>query len=1036
MTFSQRIGNHRRSILFTMIVLALAGFGAGWRMPVSLFPIVSFPRIVISIEAGDQPAERMAVEVTRPFEEAVRSVQGVRKVRSTTSRGSAEISVNFEWGEDMVSALLLTESALSRVRDEAPANTRFEIRRMDPTVFPVLGYSLTSDNRSLVDLKDLALYQIRPVLTAVPGVATVSVLGGEEREYHVLVDPEKLNALSLSLGEVVNALSASNIITAVGRLEEHNRLYLAVSNTQFENIDQIGQTILKTGRNGVIDLMDVAKIEKATVPQWTRVTADGHDAVLFQVYQQLEGNTVDISRRISRELVNLDSILPKDVKIANWYDQSQLILSSADSVRNAVILGVGLASIVLLFFLRSFKVTLIAAVSVPVVLAMVSLFLYFMGKSFNIMTLGGMAASVGLIIDDSIVILEHAIRRIRGSSQDYSENISLAVTEYLRPLAGSSASTIIIFAPLAFLSGVTGAFFSDLSLTMAIGLATSFLVALLVIPSMGHFLLSNRDAKKGEGGWLTERVHRGYGDLMRRVLPHPWMILSLLIPFLTLGWLAFNQTGSGFMPPMDEGGFVLDYRSAPGMSLEETDRLLRQIEEILKSTPEVQTYSRRTGIQLGGGLSEANEGDFFVRLKPQPRRGIEEVMDEVRGKIESILPLVNIEILQLMEDLIGDLSAVPQPIEIKIFSDDIKVLESVAPKVASAIEKAPGLVDVNDGIVVAGDSLNIQVDRNKAALEGATPDDVVHGVEEFLSGTISTDILSGPKMVGVRAWVPEPIRDSRQDIENFRLTAPDGHVFPLKRVADLEISRGQPQITREDFKQMAAVTARITGRDMGSTAKDVAKILDTSGILPKGVYYKMGGLYEQQRIAFHGLIIVMVAAVALVFILLLFLYESFSVAIALMITTLLAVSAVFIGLSWTHTELNITSMMGMTMIVGIVTEVGIIFYSEFDSLPDNMPFYERMIETGKNRMRPIAMTTLAAILALLPLAISGGEGASMEKPLAIAIISGLAVQLPLILLVTPSLLALFNSIVGHGVDGPRSVSVERHSIHSTKPEGE
>ena len=1019
MRFSERIEAHRRSILFSVAALALAGLAGGLKLPVSLFPIVSFPRIVLSIEAGDQPAERMAVEVTTPLEEAVRSVPGVRQIRSTTSRGSAEISINFDWGEDMVSALLLTESAISRIRDQLSSQIQFEIRRMDPTVFPVSGYSLTSDSRSLVELRDMALYQIRPVLTTVPGVAKISVLGGEEGEYHVLLDSLKLDALDLTVNDVAAAISSANAITAVGRLEEHSRLYLVVSDTKFDALEQIGETVLKTGENGLVKIKDVAALEQATVPQWTRVTADGHDAVLFQVYQQPGGNTVEISRKVTRGLEELQSLLPADVKVANWYDQSELILTSAKNVRRAVVIGIALSSVVLLLFLRSLRVTFIAAVAVPIVMAIVSLFLFAMGKSFNIMTLGGMAAAVGLIVDDAIVMLEHSIRRMRDSSGHYRDRVLLAVSEYTRPLAGSSASTIIIFAPLAFLSGVTGAFFTDLSLTMAISLGASFLVAFLVIPLMSLQFLRQRDSEKEEGGKLAQWVTGAYERLMHVLLPRPWILLMILLPFLWIGWFAFQHTGSGFMPPMDEGGFVLDYRSASGMSLAETDRLLRQVEEILQSTPEVQTYSRRTGIQLGGGLTEANEGDFFVRLKPQPRRSINEVMDEVRGKIEEILPFLNIEILQLMEDLIGDLSSVPQPIEVKIFSDDTQQLLKVAPQVAEALQSVPGLVDINDGIILAGDSVNVKIDPQRAALEVTSPEGILDGIGDLLAGAHATDIQAGPKMVGVRVWVPESDRNSIQDIQNFRLRAPDGHRFPLKRVADVAIARGQSQIKREDFKQMAAVTARISGRDLGSTAEDVASVLDEPGFLPKGMYYRMGGLYEQQRIAFRGLVVVLAAAVALVFILLLFLYESLRVAVALLVTTLLAVLAVFVGLWLTDTELNITSMMGMTMVVGIVTEVGIIYYSEFDGLPRNLSLMDGLIVAGKNRLRPIAMTTLAAIFALLPLAIGGSEGAAMEQPLAIAIISGLAVQLPLVLLVPPSLLCVLGRV---SRDHPRGTS--------------
>jgi multidrug efflux pump subunit AcrB len=484
-----------------------------------------------------------------------------------------------------------------------------------------------------------------------------------------------------------------------------------------------------------------------------------------------------------------------------------------------------------------------------------------------------------------------------------------------------------------------------------------------------------------------------------------------IIPLLLLGWLAYQNLGSGFMPHMDEGGFVIDYHAPPGTSLAETDRLCRQVGTILRQIPDVQTYSRRTGLGLGAvGLTEANEGDFFVRLKPFPRRPIETVMADVRRRIEHSVPGLHVEMAQLMEDLIGDLTAVPQPVEIMIFSDNGKLLENLGPKIAAAIRTIPGVVDVNNGIVLAGDALDIRVNRDKASLEGVNPDQVTRMLANYLSGMVTTQIQQGPKMVGVRVWTPAANRQTVQDLENLHLRAADGHLFPVKRIARVTVITGQPQITRYDLKRMVAVTGRISGRDMGSVIRDVKAKLQQPGLLPANVYYRLGGLYEQQQIAFTGLVLVFTAAVLLVFLLLLFLYEQFLTALAILFTTLLALCAIFIGLFITGTEINISSMMGMTMIVGIVTEVAIFYFSEYHDLPDNAGRADTLILAGKNRLRPIAMSTLAAMLALLPLALGLGQGAAMQQPLAIAIISGLAIQLPLVLMVLPVFLATFRKI--------------------------
>ncbi|MGI9113802.1 MAG: efflux RND transporter permease subunit, partial [Chthoniobacterales bacterium] len=851
---------HARSVLFLLAVLAISGAVATFSLPVSLFPSISFPRVRISLDAGDRAAEQMMVEVTRPVEEAVRAIPGVGSVRSTTSRGSAEISINFHWGQDMISALLQVESQVNKMLPSLPQGTSFDVERMNPTVFPVIAYSLTSKALSLVELRDLALYTLRPALSTVSGVARVGVQGGLTEEYRVVVDPAKLLSFKMTIDDVAKALSAANVLVAVGRLEQYDKLYLVVSDTRFKKFEEIAHTVLRSTPDGVVLLDDVATVEHSTEPQWTRVTADGSDAVLFQVYQQPGGNTVQIASGIKAKLKEIAKQIPAGVKVANWYDQSELIVASASSTRDGVIIGVILAAIVLLVFLRNWKVTLIAALTVPAVLASTVVVLLVAGMSFNIMTLGGMAAAVGLIIDDAIVMVEHIVRRVRGAEGDTREGVMKAAGEFTKPLAGSSAATVIIFTPLAFLTGVTGAFFKALSLTMASALVISFLIAWLAVPILSGRLLKEKDAEEEEPGRVTKSVNKHYRALMKRMLGQRWLVALILVPLLALGYLAYKNVTSGFMPVMDEGGFILDYVSPPGTSLGETDRLLRMVEGILQSTPEVDTYSRRTGAQLGGGLSEANIGDFFVRLKTKRSRGIEAVMEDVRTQIEQQIPGLQIQTAQLMEDLIGDLTSVPQPIEIKLFSESEETLRTIAPRVADAIRKVNGIIEVKDGIVPAGDALNIEVDRVKAALEGMDPDAITKSLDDYISGNVTTHVLHAPKLIGVRVWIPRDARATMHAIENLLLRAPDGHLFPLKRVATLTTIVGQPEITRDDLKRMAAVTARISGRDLGSTAADVKRVLDQQGLLPNNVPYTMGGLYEQQQIAFRSLSIILIAA--------------------------------------------------------------------------------------------------------------------------------------------------------------------------------
>ena len=1007
MSVSAWIQGHRRSLLTLLLLFAVIGAIRAFQMPVGLFPNVTFPRIVVTLNAGDQPAEQMEIQVTRLAEMAIRSVPGVVNLRSTTSRGSADISVNFNWGTDMISTALQVSAALGQIQAQLPPGSSFTVRRMDPTIFPVIAYSLTSRQESQVKLRDLAMFQLVPLLSSIDGVARVAVMGGNQEEYRITLDPDRLHAFGISLQQVASALAASNVLTAVGRIEDRYKLFLTVSDTRFDSLNAIRHTVLASGINGNVNLEDVATVTRSIQPQWLRVTADDKDAVLFMVYQQPGGNTVQVAKDVRARLDQFRDKIPKDVTVKNWYDQSLLIVASAKSVLDAILIGVALAALILFAFLRNLRITLITLIAVPAVFATTVLLLDLFHFSFNIMTLGGMAAAVGLVIDDAIVMIEQIIRRLRGSSDTagHEQTIMQAATAFFKPLLGSSLATTIIFLPLAFLDGVTGAFFKALSLTMASALIVSFLIAWLAVPLLATHVLREKDAAEEDEGPIQTRVLAGYASWLGGMLHRPAILLVIAAALLAAGYGGYRAVGSGFMPHMDEGGFILDYIAPAGMSLTETDRLLRQVETILNSTPEVSTYSRRTGAQLGGGLTEANQGDFFVRLKPLPRRGIETIMDEIREKVHAAVPALNIDMALLMEDVIGDLTSNPQPIEIKLFGDNPQQLDELAPKVAEAVGKIAGVVDVRDGIMIAGDAISIRVDRARAALEGLNPEQVTRQVNTLLAGRVTTTVQQGQKMIGVRLWSGAHERDAIYKLGLMQLQAADGHWLPLKRIASIKTITGQPQITRENLKRMVAVTGRISGRDMGSVMHEVKALIATK-LIPANVRVELGGLYLQQQKAFHGLMQVFAAAVALVFVLLLFLYERFRAALAILSMPLLAMGMVFLGLAVTDTELNITSMMGLTMIIGIVTETAVFYYSELRRIspPDVQHRLEDYIQAGRNRFRPIAMTTLAAILALMPLALAIGEGSAMLQPMAIAIIFGLAAQLPLVLLVLPTML--------------------------------
>lgn len=987
---------HQRSLLFLLLVLVAGGVFTATILPVALFPSLSFPRIVVSIDAGNRDAAQMVRAITKPVEQALRSVPRVESIASSTNRGSADVDLRFAWGTDMARAELQTAAAMNAILPSLPTGMAFRVHRVNPTRFPVIAYSLTSDTQSQTELRTLAQYTLSPLLSGIPGVRQVQIQGGALPEYHVLLEPDRLRALNLTAQEVVTALNGGQGQHAIGYLQTPNRLALLLTDGRLRDAAEIGQVIVRYTATGSIRVSDVATVTPSTVPNYQRFTADGKPAVLLMIKQQLGGNTVAIAHAVSDLLHANARLIPQDVVLKKWYDQSTLIVDSARSVRDAIVLGVLFAILILFLFLKNGRVTLVALLVVPAVLASTLILLKLLGLDFNIMTLGGMAAAVGLVIDDIIVMIEYLLhpKQIRRHP-----HLLHPLSEFTRPLIGSSTATIIIFAPLAFLDGVTGAFFKALSLTMAASLILSFLFTWLVVPILLNRLKIKPKVPSTTAVASEGKLTRGYRWALYRFLRTPALLLPVVAGFGLIGWVSLTHIPTGFMPEMNEGGFVLDYQTRPGQSLTETDRELMQVEALIRAMPEVATLTRRTGAQLGGGLTEANQGDMFIQLKSPDHQT--EVMDRIASEIAHQVPGVTVQDMnQPMSDLIGDLAGSPRPVVIRLFGQSQQELQALAPKVAKAIGRIAGIKEVQNGLVIAGDTLEFHINRHKAAVAGITPGAIVQQMGTLLGGTVATRIAEGEHVVGVRVITPTRLRATPQRLENMNLINATGQPIRIGDVGHFVSVTGTPEITRYNQKPMVAVSARISGRGFGGTIADVKRVLASPGLLPQGVYYQLSGLYQQQQIAFHGLILVFVTATALVFLALLFLYERFAISVSIISAPLMAVTGVLLGLWMTGQTLNITSLMGLTMIIGIVTEVAVFYFFEVGRIRSG-PWADRLIEAGVRRLRPTVMTSLAAILTLLPLALGIGQGSAMQQPLAIAIISGMIVQMPLALLVMP-----------------------------------
>jgi multidrug efflux pump subunit AcrB len=1013
MTFTSWLQAHRLPVLVVSFVLTIAGLYAAASLPIGLFPLIDFPRIRVNVSAGSMPARQMLIDVTQPLEAAARAVPGAVSVTSTTSRGTAQLFVDFPWGSDMNRALLSLDSAFAQTLPSLPSGTTYDALQMSPNALvPFVSYALTSDQVPAANLRAIAQQQILPLLTGIEGVRRIGILGGKTPEVQVVVAPQVLQQYGLTLPDIARALSTSNTLQAVGRIEDNSLLYLAIGNDAFTSVDAVARVTVRTPKGAVIPLSQIATIRMGAVPEWLLVKTDGKPSVNFSVFQQGQADSLALAKVIDAKLATFMKTQPQSIHLDKWYDQTQLVRSSIAALEEAIAIGLVFAAGVLFWFLRNWRVTLVAMIVVPMSVLCAVLVLWLLGMTINIMTLGGVAAAIGLLIDDVIVMIEQIARRVaQPGLADPRAGVLDAAREFLAPMMGSSLATIVIFIPLAFLSGVTGAFFKYLSLTMAAALIISFLLTVFAVPLMARGMVDfSRWVDPGHG--KETGLRRLHARALDRLFRWPWLIAIGIVVLAAAGYFGYRHVGTGFLPEMDEGGFVLDYRAAPSTSLAETDRELTQIEAILKANRAVASYSRRTGAGFGGDLNETYQGDFIVRLvDPGKRPDIWAVMDDISGKITQRVPGVDFDTHQLMGDMIGDMVGRRQPVVIQLSAVHPDMLGGVAQKVADALGKVKGVQasSVDSGVVPAGDAIEIHVDPAAAALKGMTPADVQAQVSGYLEGSVVTHYLGTHQDIGVRLKLAAPHDPIyRERLGDLPIQGANGATFPLRSVATTTFISGEPELTRDNLQQIVAVTAQTNGAlDLGSTIAGVKALLAEPGLIPPGVRYTLGGAYQQQQQAASGMLKVFAAAVVAEIVLLMFLYRALLIPLIIMATSLVSTSAVFVGLWLTGVELNITAMMGMVMIIGIATEMAIFLVSEYQTLRETMEARAALKAAALNRLRPILMSTLAMILALIPIgAAISGSGDQMLQPLAIAIIAGALVQLPLVLLVMPVLIGL------------------------------
>jgi CzcA family heavy metal efflux pump len=1000
--------SHKKPIALVLFMVILGGLYSYTKMQTSLFPDITFPKIKIIADEGLQPVNKMMVTVTKPLENAVKQVPGLQTVRSITSRGSCEISAFMDWGSDIDMGQQKIQSAIDQVKNDLPPDVNITVEKMNPSILPVSGYTLESHSRSPIELRQIATYTVKPFLSQVDGVSEIRIIGGKVKEYWIVLNRQKMSSLGVTPDVITNALAQTNFVKSGGYLTDYKRMYLSITDATIGTKEQLEDVTISNDKKRVIQLKDVADVEIQEGIDYTKINANGHAGVLVAVIKQPDANLVSVSADMDQKIQDLQKILPSDVTIKPYYVQADFVNDAIKSVSDCLWVGLLLAIVVAIIFLRSVKASFTILITIPITLGLTLIVLNAIGYTFNIMTLGAIAASIGLIIDDAIVVVEQIHRMHEEYPDELTRHLLKRAIDYLFPaMIGSSISTIVIFIPFLLMTGVAGAYFTVLTNTMIITLACSFFVTWIGLPVI--YLLLTRKPKLNSSA--TTKKHKGEHVKKQRwvnfFILRPWV--SILIAGIAIVAIIIIPPllKTGFLPEMDEGSIVLDYTSPPGTSLEETDRILQQVEKIIIKEPDVEAYSRRTGTQMGFFITEPNTGDYLIQLKKDHKRTTDEVISDLRAKIASTQPELVIDFGQVITDMLDDLMESAKPIEIKVFGDDQQQLQKLSKKIASAVSNVKGTADVFDGIVIAGPSVSIDPNFDKLAQYNISPVELQMQTQTALEGNIVGSVIERQQLSPIRMVYPGNRSLTIDQVKNLNIFLTKGQLIPISTVANVKINPGDAEIDRENLQSMSVITARMENSDLGTVMAGIKKNIADKVALPQGYHIEYGGEYEQQQQSFTELKYILITACLRVFGVIIFLFKQFRAAFLILAIAIMGVAGSLLALYITQTPLNVGSYTGIIMIVGIIGENSIFTFLQFkESAMESGNVNEAIIYSISTRLRPKLMTALGAIIALMPLALGIGAGAQLHQPLAIAVIGGFLAALPLLLIVLPSMLRI------------------------------
>ncbi len=991
---------YKSPLTVILVLLIVIGTYSYKNLSTSLFPNVTFPKIKIIVDNGQQPVDKMMVTVTKPVENAIKRVENLQSIRSITSMGSCEISAFLDWNSDINTDKQQIESKITQIKSDLPPNVQITVEKMNPSILPVMGYSLQSDTKNQIELKLIGENIIKPYLSRIKGVSAVEVIGGKTKEYQILLDQKKLSVLKLNPQQIINAIKQTGFIQSNGYTVDYKRLYLTVTDATINNKEELENLVISDDSKRKIAIKDIATVQISEQTEFIKIKADGKNVPLVAILKQPNSNLIDVSDQVTQKVSELNHILPKGVQLKPYYNQADFVGDSLKSIIDVLWIGLVLAIIVVIIFLRSFKASSVLLATIPITLGLTFLVMKVIGYDLNIMTIGAIAASIGLIIDDAVIIVEQIHRTHEEHPLEPPIKLVGKAIKFLFPaMVSSSLSTIVIFLPFVLMTGIAGAYFKILTETMVITLTVSFFVTWIGLPVI-YLLFSKKKPKELPPVVLRER------KWVRYFIEKPFISFAFIGLLIVSIIVVLPKLETGFLPQMDEGSIVLDYNSPSGTSLKETNRMLIAVDDILDGIPEVKAYSRRTGTQMGFFITEPNRGDYLIELKKKRTLTTDEVSDIIRTKIENSIPALTVDFGQVIGDMLGDLMSSVQPIEIKIFGTDHEKLKELSKQIAKKVEQVEGTADVFDGIVVAGPMLKINPKEEILKQYGLSDTDLQNQIQTYLSGTISGAILEKEQLTNIRVLFPENYKTPIDKLKEVKISTPEGNYFPLSTFANFAILQGVSEIERENLQTMGVVTSRLNNRDLGSVMKDIKHVVSTIN-LPPSYQIEYGGSYAEQQQSFSELLLILILGGLLVFTVILFMFRNLILSLIVIFTSVLGISGSVLALYFTHTPLNVGSYTGIIMIIGIIGEASIFTIYLFLEELKHLTYKEAIIHSISARLRPKLMTAISAIVALTPLALGIGTGAQMHQPLAIAVIGGFIIALPLLLIVLPTLIYKF-----------------------------